>query len=54
MRSPPKYGISGVEKDRDNNVPAIRRDVAKLLARAMPDALTPKNSIDNNGIPDGV
>lgn len=47
-----KNGISGLEQGRDYNVPATRRDVAKLLAHAMPDALTPKNSIGSGGIPD--
>lgn len=45
-------GISGVENVQDYNVPATRRDVAKLLAGAMPDALTPKNNIGSKAIPD--
>lgn len=45
-------GLSGVETDRDYNVPATRRDVAKLLHWAMPNSLTAKNSVADGGVPD--
>lgn len=44
--------LSGAEADRDYNVPATRRDVAKLLHWAMPDSLTAKNYVTDGAVPD--